>query len=91
MFSVLPLTSPVLHAHHLYIFLNRLQPPQLRFPYLPSAFWFKKMLTFRKYLFLKVRAKANDLLILFSETLTVIVPLDKCGWSITDSYLNKQR
>jgi hypothetical protein len=32
-----------------------------------------------KCLFLRVRAKANDLLILFSETFTVIAPSDKCG------------
>jgi len=38
LFSVLQLTSPVLHAHVLWILLK---PPQLRFPYTPGAYWFQ--------------------------------------------------
>ena len=39
--SVLQVTSPVPHTLVLSIFLNWLKPPQLRFSYMSSAFWFK--------------------------------------------------
>jgi hypothetical protein len=40
--SVLPLTPPLPRVHILYIFLNWLKPPQRRFSYTSSSFWFKK-------------------------------------------------
>jgi hypothetical protein len=39
--SILPLQSPVPYACILRTFLNWLKPPQLRFSYTSSAFWFK--------------------------------------------------
>ena len=41
LFSDLRLTFPVPHAQLLWILLNWLKPPQLRFSYTSGAYWFK--------------------------------------------------
>jgi len=52
LFSVLLLKSAVLRVRVLYILLNSLQPPQIRFSYRLSAFWFKKSELSARILFL---------------------------------------